>query len=122
MCLPASQDRKLTVRSDLHTKLGRLHNLREACHSTFHLYSKWYLSITAVMPAQTLRGAGEASQSVGDAIFKHADSIQHLAETLEEEVSRYTDELAAQIALFHESAGRITSAGFVSTDRLTNIR
>lgn len=58
-----------------------------------------------------LRGASEASQSVSDAVFQHADAIQHLAEALEEEVSHYTQELAARIALLHDSAGKITSAG-----------
>lgn len=63
---------------------------------------------------QTLRGAREASQTISDAVFQHADAIQHLAEALEEEVQNYTQELAARISMLHDSAGKITSAGAVS--------
>ncbi len=60
---------------------------------------------------QAVRGATDASQNLGDAVFQHADAIQHLSDALEEEVSLYARELGARIAMLHDGAHQITSAG-----------
>lgn len=60
---------------------------------------------------QTLRGASEASSNLGDAIFHHGDAIQHLSEALEDEVAVYARELGARVAMLHDAAGQISTAG-----------
>jgi hypothetical protein len=60
---------------------------------------------------QAVRGATDASHNLGDAVFQHADAIQHLSDALEEEVSLYARELGARIAMLHDGAHQITSAG-----------
>ena len=60
---------------------------------------------------QTLRGASEASSNLGDAIFHHGDAIQHLSEALEDEVAVYARELGTRVAMLHDAAGQISTAG-----------